>query len=187
MAPAPNQAQRRFWSGIGLAHDRCMNTMTAPTKEGHLVLGNSEDALTVWVLDDEQGMVEMLQESRRWAGFSSIDACDSQHALELIDQGRVRVVMSNFKMARMQGLQFLEHALHHDPGVYAILKTGFYSLDNAIADIKRGAYDYVSKPVARSRLKKILGRPIRLVPSSQAHSQLRAPAFQWSGIPRDRW
>jgi DNA-binding NtrC family response regulator len=63
---------------------------------GTFGLGNSEDALTVCVLDDEQGMVEMLQESLLCAGFSSVGTWDSQHALELIDQGRVRVVMSNF-------------------------------------------------------------------------------------------
>ena len=133
-----------------------MNTMTAPTKEGHLVLGSSEDALTVCVLDDEQGMVEMLQESLRCLGFSSVGTCDPQYALDLIDQGRVRVVMSDIKMPGMDGLHFLEHALHHDPGVYVILMTGFYSLDNAIAAIKRGAYDYIPKPVDRSRLKKSL-------------------------------
>ena len=130
--------------------------MTAPTKEGHLVLGSSEDALTVCVLDDEQGMVEMLQESLRCLGFSSVGTCDPQHALDLIDQGRVRVVMSDIKMPGMDGLHFLEHALHHDPGVYVILMAGFYSLDNAIAAIKRGAYDYIPKPVDRSRLKKSL-------------------------------
>src|SRR5467141_2350587 len=133
-----------------------MNTMTAPTKEGHLVLGSSEDALTVCVLDDEPGMVEMLQESLRCLGFSSVGTCDPQYALDLIDQGRVRVVMSDIKMPGMDGLHFLEHALHHDPGVYVILMTGFYSLDNAIAAIKRGAYDYIPKPVDRSRLKKSL-------------------------------
>jgi DNA-binding NtrC family response regulator len=130
--------------------------MTAPVKEGRLVAGSSEDAMTVCVLDDEPGMVEMLQESLRCLGFGSIGTCDAQYALRLIDQGRVRVVMSDIKMPGIDGLQFLERALHHDPGVYVILMTAFYSLDSAIAAIKRGAYDYIPKPVDRLRLKKSL-------------------------------
>jgi len=46
----------------------------------------------------------------------------------------------------MDGLHFLEHALHHDPGVYVILMTGFYSLDNAIAAIKTRRLDYIPSP-----------------------------------------
>ena len=59
-----------------------MNTMTAPSKEGHLVRGSSDDAMTICVLDDEPGMVEMLQESLRCLGFSSLGTCDPQYALE---------------------------------------------------------------------------------------------------------
>src|SRR6202140_4143463 len=133
-----------------------MNTLTAPPKAGHFIRGSSDDSMTVCVLDDEPGMVEMLQESLRCLGFSSIGTSDPQYALELVDQGRVRVVVSDIKLPGMDGLQVLEQAMGYDPGIYVLLMTGFYSLDNAIAAIKRGAYDYIPKPVDRSRLKKSL-------------------------------
>src|SRR6202049_1980041 len=107
-----------------------MNTLIAPTREGHLVRGSSDDAMTICVMDDEPAMVDMLQESLRCLGFASIGTCDPQYALEMIDQGRARVVMSDIKMPAMDGPQFLEQAMHRDPGVYVILTTGFYSLED---------------------------------------------------------
>jgi len=132
-----------------------MNTMTAPTKEGHLVLGSSEDALTVCVLDDEQGMVEMLPRVASVLGFSSVGTCDPQYALDLIDQARVRVVMSDIKMPGLDGLHFLEHALHHEPPpAYTHPYDRFYRSKRHCRH-KTRRLDYIPKPVDRSRLKKI--------------------------------
>jgi len=133
-----------------------MNTLTAVAKQGHFTPGNSADSMTVCILDDEQAMVDMLQESLRCLGFASIGTSDVQYALELIEQARVRVVISDIKMPGTDGLKFLEQALQRDPGVYVILMTGYYSLENAITAIKRGAYDYIPKPVDRLRLKRSL-------------------------------
>lgn len=141
---------------MGLASTSGMNTTSVIEKEHRFVAGCSEDSLTVCVLDDEHGIVEVLQESLRCLGFASIGTCDPEHALELIEQGRVRVVLSDIRMPGTDGLKFLELALQRDPGIYVILMTGYYSLDNAIAAIKHGAYDYIPKPVDRLRLKRSL-------------------------------
>src|ERR1700740_2758449 len=101
-----------------------MHTLTAPSHAEHLVRGSSEDAMTVCVLDDEPAMVEMLQESLRGLGFGSSGTSDPHYALKLIEQSRVRVVMSDIKMPGMDGLKFLEQAIQRDPGVYVMLMTG---------------------------------------------------------------
>src|SRR5262249_26242048 len=50
----------------------------------------------------------------------------------------------------------LEKALQFDPGIYVILMSGLYSVDSAIAAVKRGAYDYLEKPMDYARLERTL-------------------------------
>jgi two-component system, NtrC family, response regulator HydG len=133
-----------------------MNTTAVLNAQSNIVAGCSPDSLTICVLDDESSHVEMVQESLRCLGFGSIGTSDPQHALGLIQKGEVRVLISDIKMPGLDGFQFLERALECDPGVYVILMTGSCSTENAITAIKRGAYDYIPKPVDRLRLKRSL-------------------------------
>src|SRR5271169_6870746 len=135
-----------------------MNTSTAtkeaPTKEHTAVL--NRDLLPVCILDDDASMVEMLSATIERLGCEAMATTDPQRALDMISQGRCRVVLCDLRMPAMDGLTFLKQALERDPGVYVILMTGFYSLDSAIEAVKRGAYDYLPKPIERARLKKTL-------------------------------
>jgi DNA-binding NtrC family response regulator len=112
--------------------------------------------LGVCVLDDDANQVEMLTARLEKAGFPAMGTTNAEEALQNVRLGSCRVVLADLKMPAMDGLQFLEKALQHDPGVYVILVTGFYAVDPAIEAIKRGAHDYLNKPIDFRRLEKTL-------------------------------
>ena len=112
--------------------------------------------VSICVLDDEPASVERTTMRLEDAGFSAAGTVSSADALQKIRSGECRVVLADLRTPEMDGLGFLQKALQYDPGVYVILVTGGYSVDAAINAIKRGAYDYLCKPVDFPRLERTL-------------------------------
>ena len=79
-----------------------------------------------------------------------------RQGLDYVSGGQFRVVLCGMQIPRAGGAAFLEQALERDPGIYVIVMTDFYSIEAAIDVIKRGAYDYLPKPMDKARLKKTL-------------------------------
>lgn len=130
-----------------------MSVSTQPTEA---VRDSTRTIIDICVVDDDAAVLQMLEETLSRLGYRSFGTSDPQQALEFVSTGKGRIVLCDLRMPSMDGLTFLERALHEDPGVYVILMTGFYSIDSAIEAIKRGAYDYLPKPLDRQHLKKTL-------------------------------
>jgi two-component system, NtrC family, response regulator HydG len=112
--------------------------------------------LHVCVLDDEPDLVELTTEHLGKAGFPVSGTTNPEEALQTVRMGDCRVVLADLKMPQMDGFAFLERTLQYDPGMNVILVTGHYSVDSATEAIKRGAYDYLCKPIDYTRLEKTL-------------------------------
>lgn len=114
------------------------------------------EGLSVCVVDSDPSETTWLQGSVEGLGYSAVGTTDPHEALEHVRAGRCRVVLADMRMPGMEGLKFLENILQHDPGVQVILFNGFYTVDSAVEAIKRGAYDYLRKPIDTVRLRKTL-------------------------------
>jgi DNA-binding NtrC family response regulator len=120
------------------------------------VIGIARKHLPICIVDDEADHVELMSARLEKAGFLVTGTSNPQEALQKIRMGGCRAVLVDYKMPSMDGMAFLENALRFDPGVYVILVTGFYTVESAIEAIKRGAYDYLCKPIDYTRLMKTL-------------------------------
>jgi DNA-binding NtrC family response regulator len=122
----------------------------------HSAIGTARKHLPVCVLDDESAQVDLFTTRLEKDGFPVFGTTDPQAALQKVRLGSCRAVLADIKMPLMDGLTFVEKALKLDPGMYVILVTGYYSVDSAIDGIKRGAYDYLCKPLDFRRLERAL-------------------------------
>jgi DNA-binding NtrC family response regulator len=151
----------------------------------HAAAPTARKSLSVCVLDDDASQVELATTRLEKSGFPAIGTTSPDEALQNVRLGACRVVLADLKMPTMDGLEFLEKALQHDPGMYVILVTGFYAVDSAIEAIKRGAHDYLNKPLDFRRLEKTLDDITDLVSRRSEIKELEHRLFenhQFQGI-----
>jgi DNA-binding NtrC family response regulator len=98
----------------------------------------------------------MLAARVREMGYEPIPTAEPEEALRLVKSGRCRLVLADMHLPGAGGYEFLDRALRADPGVHIIVMTAEYTLDSALEAIRRGATDFLPKPVDYLRLKRTL-------------------------------
>ncbi|MEX0602934.1 MAG: sigma-54 dependent transcriptional regulator, partial [Bacteroidota bacterium] len=101
----------------------------------------------ILVVDDEQIIRESLGFVLRKEGYEVDEASTGVQALEKQEAKPFDLVISDIEMPEMRGIELLENLTKRTPETFVIIVTAFGSLETAVAALRKGAYDYVLKPI----------------------------------------
>jgi DNA-binding NtrC family response regulator len=106
----------------------------------------------ILVADDEAPQREILSRILSGEGYEVITAPDGRDASELLRSAAPDVLLTDMKMPHMDGMALLEFARREAPRLPVILLTAFGSVPQAIAAVRAGAFDFLTKPLDRDAL-----------------------------------
>ncbi|HSV87608.1 MAG TPA: sigma-54 dependent transcriptional regulator [Bacteroidales bacterium] len=106
----------------------------------------------ILVIDDERSIRNTLKEILEYEKFEVEVAEDGFEGLEKMEQNRFDLVLCDIKMPRMDGIEVLAKIHEKDSDVTVVMISGHGSIETAVEAIKKGAYDFISKPLDLNRL-----------------------------------
>lgn len=115
----------------------------------------------ILIIDDDQSMCEMLEANLQRRGFSVTWSLSADEAFTLIMKEDYDVLLTDLNLPGMNGIELCERAAANRPDVPVVVITAFGSLDTAVAAIRAGAYDFITKPIDIDLLVLALERAIK--------------------------
>ena len=121
----------------------------------------TEEWGAILVVDDDAEMRELVHDVLKGRGHQVTMAGSGQEALKQLTEQDHAVVLTDLRMKGMSGTELLVEIRRQYPDIGVILMTAFGSVDTAVEAMKRGASDYLTKPVNNEELVRVVERSIR--------------------------
>ena len=115
---------------------------------------------TILIVEDEQKMLRLLELNLAEEGYATLAAQDAETGLKLLRQEKIDLVLTDLKLPRMDGLEFLQAVKRSNAQMPVILMTAYGTVETAIEAMKAGASDYVLKPFSMEEIKLIIHKEL---------------------------
>lgn len=114
----------------------------------------------VLVVDDEKNIRTGLGKALELDGHNVILAGDGKEAMQVVEQEEVDLIIADLKMPELSGEELLRRVVQAYPTLPVIILTGHGTIENAVAAMRDGAYDFLTKPVNLDRLSLLVKRAL---------------------------
>jgi two-component system response regulator HydG len=129
---------------------------------------------TVLVVDDEPAIVDSLQKILERESLRVLTAGSGGEALDIIRRESIWVLLTDLMMPGMSGMDLLRASKSVAPETETVLMTAYGTVENAVEAMKQGAYDFVTKPIKRAHLVRVVGKALEKRSLVQENRSLRA-------------
>lgn len=131
------------------------------TRELKDKIGDGSKKMKILVVDDELNMRLVLKAMLKQEGYEVATASDGLEALKIIHEERIAAVAADLKMPRLDGMGLLEQVMKDDPSLPVIILTAHGTVANAVDALKKGAFDYLTKPFEQDELKAVILKAVK--------------------------
>jgi DNA-binding NtrC family response regulator len=107
---------------------------------------------SILIIDDEKAIRKTLSEILSYEGYKIDESGDGEEGFRKFKEKEYDVILCDIKMPKMDGIEFLEKAKESNPDIPIIMISGHGTIETAVEAVKKGAYDYISKPPDLNRL-----------------------------------
>jgi two-component system, NtrC family, nitrogen regulation response regulator NtrX len=107
---------------------------------------------TILIIDDEKSIRNTLKDILEYEGYKIEEAEDGQSGLEKITKNDYQLVLCDIKMPKIDGVELLEKVMNLKPELPIVMISGHGTIETAVESIKKGAFDFISKPLDLNRL-----------------------------------
>jgi len=119
---------------------------------------NNKNRQTILVVDDDNAHRTMLRTLVGGWGYDIVEADDGSTAIEKVQERPFDLILMDVRMLKVSGLEALERIKAFNPAIPVTIMTAYSSVETAIEALKKGAYDYLTKPLDFDKLRLTIER-----------------------------
>ena len=127
----------------------------------------------ILIVDDQEIVRDFISEVLIRMGYAPLTADCGERALEYLQAGEFDIVITDFKMPGIDGLEVLKKTVELWPDCRVIMITAFGTIEHAVSAMKMGAHDYITKPISPDHLEMIVSKALEYKNLTTENRQLK--------------
>jgi len=127
----------------------------------------------ILVIDDDPVILEVISEILKTNGYKVVTAPDGESGIKKIEKNQYDLVLTDLQMPDVGGMEVLDFIMTRSPETKGIILTGYGTIKSSVEAMKKGAFDYITKPITSGELLAVVEKAIKFKSLEEENLRLK--------------